>query len=381
MVKERPRIFLISNMYPSVHHPRYGIFVKNFEERLIQNDIIFPLKVVLQDTKKVGLIHKLAKYAIFYLKIVFNGLFRRNKFDLVYVHFPIYVAIPLFFISFYNKKIILNFHGSDLYPNTLIKKIFYPFQLFIAKKSIMIVVPSDYFKRQVVKYLKIVQHKIYTYPSGGINLTSFRKLPNGEALLIRDKLNFEPSEYIIGFTSNFIESKGWIVFLDAIKRLDNDLTERFKAIIIGDGPDRDKILERIKHLGLKNKVYLFDSMEQKELAQYFNIFNVFVFPTMRKEESLGLVGLEAMACGTPVIGSQIAGLKGYLEDEVNGYFFAPGNANDLFIKLKKFNDLNPDRKEKMINTAEKTAILYASDSVNKKLAKVLKLITNDSREE
>ena len=64
--------------------------------------------------------------------------------------------------------------------------------------------------------------------------------------------------------------------------------------------------------------------------------HVFIFPTERQTECLGLVGLEAMACDISVIGAQIGGLRDYLKDGYNGFFFEPGSATDLALKIRNF---------------------------------------------
>ena len=92
---------------------------------------------------------------------------------------------------------------------------------------------------------------------------------------------FEPLEtkkdtFTIGFISSLIEPKGWRVFLNAIKLLKDQNGDTFKAIMVGEGSDRDKVQGCIqKH---KLPVELLQNRDQKSLADIYNRFHVFVFP-------------------------------------------------------------------------------------------------------
>jgi len=92
-----------------------------------------------------------------------------------------------------------------------------------------------------------------------------------------------------------------------------------------------------------------------------------VFPTKREAESLGLVGVEAMSCATPVIGGNIAGLKTYIHHNQNGLLFEPGNVSELADCIEKYLHLSSEERIKMKNAALKTALEYESGYVMQKL--------------
>ncbi|TGV07620.1 glycosyltransferase, partial [Alcaligenaceae bacterium 429] len=117
-------------------------------------------------------------------------------------------------------------------------------------------------------------------------------------------------------------------------------------------------------------------MAQGELPSFYQSLDVFVFPTIRKEESLGLVGLEAMACGIPSICSDIGGIKTYIEDGVNGYLFTPGSHEELADSLLNYSGLDLSEFLHMSDHAIKTAKKYdrkvVISDLRKKLAGLLK---------
>ena len=96
-----------------------------------------------------------------------------------------------------------------------------------------------------------------------------------------------------------------------------------------------------------------------------------IFPTMLYE-SLGLVGLEAMACGCPVIGSNIGCLPEYIKDETTGFLFEPGNSHELANKIVDYYNLSDNQKDIMRMQAIKMAGKYDSDEISQRLVNKFK---------
>jgi glycosyltransferase involved in cell wall biosynthesis len=111
-------------------------------------------------------------------------------------------------------------------------------------------------------------------------------------------------------------------------------------------------------------------LDQKKLFDIYNRIDILIFPTKREGESLGLVALEAMACGTPVIASNFAAPKYYVIDGVNGYKFEISNVESLVFKIYSFYKLSLNNKNKLSNSARKTAAKFSSDESLKRLEKI-----------
>ena len=112
-------------------------------------------------------------------------------------------------------------------------------------------------------------------------------------------------------------------------------------------------------------------MLQKDLVDYYNAFDVFVFPTKRKSESLGLVGLEAMACKTFVIACNLYGPKEYVIDNKNALTYQNvKNGKELAFKIKKFMNMNEKEKEKILDEAYETAKKYDVIKLREKLINI-----------
>ena len=288
-------------MYPSISNVRYGIFVKRFEEA-IEKD--FEIKKTVKNKKKSA-ISKFFAYASTYLKIVLLA-FKIKKGDLIYLHYPLYFAPLLPILKASPGKIVLNFHGSDMVIDSLFKRALFVF-LKGSLNECFIVVPSKSYKKLAQDTLQVLEERILIYPSGGINKQIFHPLDKALG-----------AHFTIGFVSNFLRTKGWPTLLNALgklKEMQPDL--QFRSVMVGDGPDKREIEQQINKHNLE--IDVISSVPQQELAKIYSTFDVLVFPSLR--ESLGLVGIEAMMCGIPVIASDIEGPNGYIIHGYNGYLF------------------------------------------------------------
>lgn len=348
------KLFLISNMYPSEKDPDYGVFVRNIENSLVENGAIVSETSLIKGRPQNPM-DKIIKYVKFYISIIYNFYF--GSYDLIYVHFvshssPVLSLLNVF--SFKKRMIVSNVHGSDVLTHN--KGILKPFIRSLLKNSSLVIVPSSYFLKVVkMKFPFTDDTKIVVSPSGGIDSKVFFPL----------KRTANPVLHL-GFVSRIEEDKGWRVLLESLIQLRNKKIS-FRCDFVGKGSQVEELKLEIKNKNLENQVHFLGLMNQEKLNEFYNSLDIFVFPTMRESESLGLVGLEAMACGTPVIGSEMAGIVTYVNEKENGFLFMPGSVNELVNCIIQFNELSEIEKNELRENALKTAQFYEKNSVSKNL--------------
>lgn len=349
-------MLLVSNMYPSEKNPVYGIFVKNFAVSM-ENQGIEIIDSALISGRPKNPIISMFVYFRFTLSVLRK--IKKGGFDIIYVHYAGQSLLPLLFCkSAQLKSLVINAHGSDVHPISVVGRLVQRIVRPIVRRAQLVVVPSSYYKWEIAKKFAISRKRIFISPSGGVNLTSFNE---------RIRHAEYSNKFIIGYVSRIDEGKGWDILLKSVKLLSARNTRDFRVLIIGSGKQVPQFESMINELNIRQHIQYIGAIPQHELNGYYHSMDVFVFPTYRKAESLGLVGLEAMACGVPVIGSKVGGLRSYIRPGYNGDFFTPKAVDELSIKLDQFMKLDQCKIEELGKNARQTALQYDSLSVAKNL--------------
>lgn len=347
------KYFLISNMYPTKDFPGYGSFVKNACDGLDKLGLIISTKSIICG-KPNNKLSKLFSYIKFYISIIISFFFK--QYDFIYIHFP-NQAIPLLRIlyKFKQPQIIINFHGEDLiyeesgYTGYLGRLT----EAFCRYYATGIVVPSEYFKNIVINKRLIDADKIVISASGGINSKVFFYKPTC------------PSKNLhIGYVGRLEEEKGIQVFLNVCNLLNKENIE-FKATIIGYGSYLENAKEFLNKNNLSSFVSLIGGVEQSKLGHYYSSFDLLIFCSRAKTgESLGLTGIEAMACGVPVLGSDSGGIKSYVKDDYNGWLVPLQNTEEAIIHIiNKYISLSSSQKDLLTKNCLATASNYTQENV------------------
>ncbi|QDF29512.1 glycosyltransferase family 4 protein [Halarcobacter anaerophilus] len=353
------KILLISNMYPSKTYPSYGVFIKNTKELLEKQNVEFVAQSSIYGRTE-NKFKKIINYIRLYLSFFCNVIFK--KFDVAYIHFFGFYSVPMIYLlRLLNKKIVVNIHGTDLLG---ISTFTFKLQKKVLNKIDLVIIPSKYFKNKLInKFPNISEDKIYIYPSGGINTKIF--YPQNKKSL-RKKHNLKEL-FTIGYVSHINNNKGWHEFLQATEKFKKEIDKDIQIIIVGTGQHEKQFEQELSTLTVKENIKRYKKLTQIELSEVFNLLDLYIFPTKREDESLGLVGLEAMSCGVPVIGSNIAGVPSYLEDEKEGFLVRVGDIKDIYEKIFKYYNLNEEKKVIMKQNAIKKANQYEANNVSRLL--------------
>jgi glycosyltransferase involved in cell wall biosynthesis len=356
------KMLLVSNMYPSDTDPQHGIYVQNVKEALVTLAHWEVLTAVIRGKSR----HRFAKgykYLRFFLDTFVRVL--GSRYDIVYVQYLSHAYVPLLFLGPWRSgKLVVHVHGGDILREEHVTRFYFALKRFVSSKALqsadLIVVPSHYYKDIVTKEFQVVAEKVFIYSSGGVDMRIFHKTTG----IQRD------SGFVLGYVGRLEKDKGVGTLLQALDILRDTLPD-MRTIIIGKGTMEQELRAFVKDHSLEERVAFLGVMKQSELVRYYNRMDVFIFPTERHTESLGLVGLEAMACGVPVIGTEIGGLVEYLQDSYNGFFFALGSAVDLAHKIVQFYHLDGFTRSRLSENAIATAQRYDSEVEHRRLLKAL----------
>lgn len=148
----------------------------------------------------------------------------------------------------------------------------------------------------------------------------------------------DKASHVILFVGRIIKWKGIGTLIQAMKEVKQDYPD-VKLFIIGDGPDLNIFSEMVHSLELSDIIKFLGKLPDAELKIAYQKSDLFVLPSQPHNgivmEGLGLVLLEAMASGVPVIGSNIGGITDIIEDGVNGLLIPPGDPSSLALAIKR----------------------------------------------
>jgi len=180
----------------------------------------------------------------------------------------------------------------------------------------------------------------------------------------RAMLNLNQKDKIL-FTFGLLdERKGFQFLIEAMSQLPAEYNG-VKCYISGDGQYKDMLQNLIINLKLEERVFILNKFDDKQVALWINAADLFIFPSLR--ESFGIIQVEALGCGVPVVASDNVGSADIIND-VCGYLFKSKDVHDLSFKitngLSKYWD-----KQKIVDYAKST---YSWEFVSKQYDELYK---------
>lgn len=331
-------ILVISNMYPSIQKPYSGIFVKNQYEYL-RTELKQNVSVYAMERTFSSVIGSLLKYIKFF--VGFTGLLFK-QFDVIHVHFFSYhFFLALLYKSLRSKtKIIVTVHGSD--TKNVTKRIYRPFLKYISK---IIAVGKEQAEviRQVVGSDKVVAL------SAGIDERVFYHLP-GTA-----------KEYDFIFVGSFYDVKGVDVFIRAIE-LNGPMGKKY--CFVGSG----KYLSEIEELSKEYNITIKMNQTHDEIRDLLNKSRWLVLPS--RGDSFGLVVSEAIYCGTPVIVSNIGGMREQVDNGVNGFVLEENTPEVLATKMAELQNISEHEYATMVKNCLASNKQFSLRNVSTELVRI-----------
>jgi len=177
-------------------------------------------------------------------------------------------------------------------------------QRIVAQRADVVITDSNHSKLDITTYLKVPEHKIRVIPIA--HADDFRPLHNKDTLnKLCISLNI-PHRFIFALASAS-PRKNTIGLLRIYSLIPRELKRRYPLVILWSHPLlKNNIQREIQKLELSNYVHNLASVSDKELVLLYNAASLFVFPSLY--EGFGLPVLEAMACGTPVVASNLTSI-------------------------------------------------------------------------
>ena len=241
-----------------------------------------------------------------------------REYDVIHVHHPDPMACLALLLSGYKGKVVLHWH-ADIEKQKVLLRFYMPLQKWLLKRADVIVGTTPAYLA-ASPYLKSVQDKVCCLPIGVEPVLP----PAEEAAKIRSSY---PGKKIIFSLGRLVAYKGFSYLVEAAQYLGDD----YVVLIGGAGPLEAELKSQIQALGLEDKVKLLGRISDEEVVAHYGACTLFCMSSVFKTEAFGIVQIEAMSCGKPIVATRIpgSGVAWVNEHKVSGLNVEPMNAQQL----------------------------------------------------
>lgn len=265
-----------------------------------------------------------------------------NQYDIIHIHCPNPMASLALYLSGYKGKVVLHWH-SDILRQRVLLKFYKPLQSWLINRADVIIGTSPVYLKHS-PYLQGMEAKMKVVPLG-VN----KVVPRLDGVrLIRER--YKGKKIVFGL-GRLIAYKGFEYLTEAAKYLTND----YVVVIGGTGPLHKKLTRSIMQKHLQNKVFLIGRIPDEELSNYYGACDVFCLSSIWKTEAFGMVQIEAMSCGKPVVATNIlgSGVSWVNKDGYSGLNVEPENPKALADAIME------------ITSSEKEYKMFASNALRR----------------
>jgi len=253
-------------------------------------------------------------------------LWRLNP-DLVHLHAPNPLALFSYLLVTPRTPLVITHHG-DIVQQQWAKHFYLPFYRHVLRRAKAIILFTERYGRTSPE-LQHVQDKIEVIPHG-TKEEIFEKTERVEKEASHLRKEYTNGAPAVTFIGRVVHWKGIHCLLQAIANL-----PKVHAFIGGDGAALEENKQIARDLGISSRVHFLGHLNDKEKVPVFYAGDVFVLPPLTRNESFGIVQVEAQLCRRPVVVSEIGGAPEVTVDGRTGLTVPPGNVNALVTSIGK----------------------------------------------
>ncbi len=214
-----------------------------------------------------------------------------------------------------------------------------------------VVAPTDKVKELLESYG--VKEPIYTAPSGLELKEIYSAIEESDRDALRTELGIQKDESVLVYLGRIAKEKNIEEILDMLNTVEGP-----RLLIVGDGPYRHHVEEKVKKLKLEDRVIFTGMVSPEEVAKYYRVGDVFV--SASQSETQGLTYIEAMACGLPILCKEDACLDEVVDNGVNGFTYS--TQEEFEKELKKLLEDEAYREKMGENAADTIRKYYSTEA-------------------
>ena len=296
-------------------------------------------------------------------------LFKKNSYDIVNTHFALPTG-PLSYILCKIFKIpnVLSIHGGDIYDPS--KKLSPHRNIFFRKivnkmmnKADVVVAQSNNTMENANKYYRL--NKDVKIIPLAFNRPLLKKIS-------RKKLKLKDDKFYISTIGRVIKRKGLDTAIKAIASLKND---DIIFLIMGDGPEKENLQKLVSDLKISKSVKFLGFVNDEQKYSYLQNSDMFLMTSLH--EGFGIVFMEAMYCGVPIVSTNHGGQTDFLKNEENSLLIDVGDVEacsksiDRIFKKKTF-------RSKISKAGKIDVKQFYAENIAKQYLEIFKKVTGEN---
>ena len=217
---------------------------------------------------------------------------RNFQADIVHLHLPNPMAVMAYLASGHRGRLVVTYH-SDTVRQKILGALFEPFlDQCLGRAQAIIATSPDY--RRTSTVLSRYRDRCHVIPYG-IELAQFEQPAEAAVIQVRRELG----ERLVISVGRLVYYKGFEYLIQAMKEVQGRL------VIVGDGPLRAKLQELARGLGVEDKIIFAGEIQNQQTIPYYHAADVFALASVARSEAFGIVQIEAMAAGLPVVNTRL----------------------------------------------------------------------------
>ncbi|GAB6190175.1 glycosyltransferase [Marinitoga arctica] len=257
-------------------------------------------------------------------KKIFNKL--AIKSEILLFHFPSFQPeMEFFLLNKYKKSKKICFYHADIVGKGLIGNIYNKIIVnnYLQKMDKIIVTSPNILKTSPL--LQKYKNKIEIIPLF-VDMNHFYYRQNNKRKFLLSHLKASTNSKIILYVGRFGRYKG----LDYLVKSLLKLPKNYFLIMVGNGAKKNELKLLVSKLQLEERVLFLEHVSYEDLPFYYSAADIFILPSIDRGEAFGLVGLEAMACGIPVITTELGtGTSFYNLNHITGEVIKPKDSDEI----------------------------------------------------
>lgn len=288
-------------------------------------------------------------------------LHREYQFDLIHLHFPDPMShLASMFLPSSIPRVI-SWH-ADIIRHKILLKLYLPFlRRAVTNASALIVATPSHIESSPELMRITDKDRLHVIPYG-FDLERFVS-ENKSSDMIQGQY---PGKIIFAL-GRHVYYKGFDILINAMKDIHPDA----RLLIGGVGPLTPKLKELVARLGLEKRINFLGLIKEKDLPAYYQASDIFCLPAISQAEAFGIVQVEAMASGLPVVSTELHNGVSYVNrDGISGLIVPPNDSNALAIAINKLLDNDELRNKLAMQARERALKEFSFESMGQRMLKL-----------